>query len=110
MKKKENLPFRDAQPGERMIELKIRFWTNNLADGKGRIRPKHAWSAGVVTMERNQTHNIMSGKPEPFHTLMNLPAVLEKVLVRHGVTLHPSRRMRKLMSTEPINKGSKKIK
>ena len=33
-----------------MIEVKVRFWTNDLADGKDRIRPKHAWGSGVVRM------------------------------------------------------------
>jgi hypothetical protein len=43
---------RKAQQGERMIEVKIRFWTNDIADGKGNIFPKHAWSSGVVRMEK----------------------------------------------------------
>ncbi len=30
---------RDAQQGEKMIELRIRFWTNDLANEKGKIRP-----------------------------------------------------------------------
>ena len=31
---------RDARFGERMIELKVRFWTDGIAEGKGRIRDK----------------------------------------------------------------------
>ena len=86
---------RQAGQGERMIELKVRFWTNDLADGRGRVTPKHAWSSGVVRMERNGTHGISPGNPKPFHSLLDLGAVIERVLVEHGVTLHPSRRMRK---------------
>ena len=85
----------EAQQGERMIEIKIRFWTNNIAEGKGIIRPKHAWAAGVVRIERNESHGITPQKPLPFHTLMDLPAVIEKVLLAQGITLHASKKMKK---------------
>ncbi len=86
---------REAAQGERMIEVKVRFWTNELAEGQGMIRPKHAWSSGVVRMTRNPSHGIVPGAPAPFHSLMDLTAVIEQVLIAHGVTLHPSRTMEK---------------
>ncbi len=89
----------EARHGERMIEVKIRFWTNNLADEKGRVLPKHAWSSGVVRMESNKTHSIVPGAPKPFHSLLDLGAIIERVLIDHGVALHPSRRMRKYTDT-----------
>ena len=89
---------RTADRGERMIEVKLRFWTNNLADGAGRVRPRHAWSGGVVRMESNKTHGIRPKNPKPFHSLLDVGAVIEKVLIQHGIQLHPSRRMRKYMS------------
>ena len=92
---------REAGQGERMLEVKIRFWTNDIAGGKGVVRPKHAWSSGVVRIERNRTHGITPGNPRPFHTLMDLPAVIEKVLIEHGVVLHHSRRMRKYVAAAP---------
>jgi hypothetical protein len=95
------LEDREAHQGERMIEVKIRFWTNDIADGAGVIRPKHAWSSGVVRMERNPSHEIIPQAPLPFHTLMDLPAVIEKVLLNHGVRLHPSRRMAKYFDPDP---------
>ena len=49
----------EAKHGEKMIEVKLRFWTNGLADEDGKVTPKHAWSAGVVRLERNGTHNIV---------------------------------------------------
>jgi hypothetical protein len=49
---------RTAAPGEKMIEIKIRFWINDLADEPGKVRPKHAWCSGVVRMERNNTHGV----------------------------------------------------
>lgn len=86
---------RDAKQGERMIEVKIRFWTNDIGGGKGVVRPKHAWASGVVRVERNKTHGIKPGSPRPFHSLMDLPAVVEKVLIEHGIVLHLNRRMKK---------------
>ena len=38
--------YQDARLGERMIELKVRFWTDGIVEGKGRIKPKHAWTRG----------------------------------------------------------------
>lgn len=78
-----------------MIEVKVRFWTNDLADEKGRVLPRHAWSSGVVRVESNKTHGSFPGSPRPFHSMLDLNAVVERVLIEHGVVLHPSRRMRK---------------
>jgi hypothetical protein len=100
MAKKIDLEEREAQQGKRMIEIRIRFWTNNLAKNTSEIRPKHAWSSGIVRMERNQSHNIISDAPAMFHSLMDLPAVIEKVLVATGVTLHACRRMKKYFEAE----------
>lgn len=90
----------DAAHGEKMIEVKIRFWTNDLSGERGEIVQKHAWTSGVVRMERNQVHGIVPGEPRPFHSLLNVGSVIEKVLIEHGVVLHPSGRMKKYISTE----------
>lgn len=82
------LPSKKAQPNEKMIEVRIRFWTNDIAPTKGEISPKHSWDSGVVHMQSNTSHGIDPKNPKPFHTLMDLPAVIEKVLVAHGVQLH----------------------
>lgn len=87
-----------AEHGERMIEVKLRFWTNSIANGKGTIKPKHAWSGGVVRMESNASHGIKPKNPKPFHSLLDVGAVIEKVLIQHGIQLHPGRRMRKYIS------------
>lgn len=84
-----------AKQGERMIEVKILFWTNDIASGKSMIRPKHAWAGGVVKVERNRAHGIVPQPPRPFHSVMELPAVIEKVLIQQGIVLHRSDRMRK---------------
>src|SRR2546422_8566162 len=88
----------EAKQGEKMIEIKLRFWTNNIADQPNKVVPKNAWTSGVVRMERNKSHGIQPGKPEPFHSLLDVSAIIEKVLIDHGVVLHPSRRMRKYIS------------
>jgi hypothetical protein len=94
----DEVAAQEAKHGERMIEIKVRFWTNDIAEGEGNILPKHAWTSGVVRMERNSSHGIVPDAPMPFHSLMDLSAVMEKVLHRDGVQLHPSRRMKKYLA------------
>jgi hypothetical protein len=91
---------REAKLGEKMIEVKLRFWTNELTAEAGKIQPKHAWASGVVRMEANKSHGIVPLNPKPFHSLLDVGAVIEKVLLEHGIILHPSRRMKKYFSTE----------
>jgi hypothetical protein len=86
-----------AVHGQKMIEVKVRFWTNDLADGAGRIRPKHCRTSGVVRLKRNETHGIKDVKPIPFHSLLDILAAIEKLLIREEIKLHPSRKMRKLL-------------
>lgn len=33
---------REAQHGQKMIEVKLRFWTDEIAESEGNILPKHA--------------------------------------------------------------------
>jgi hypothetical protein len=86
---------REAAWGKRMIEVKVRFWTDKLADGKGTIRPKHAWGAGVVRIERNDAHGIVPIDALPFNSLLEIPAKIEKLLIDQGIQIHPSTRMAK---------------
>lgn len=84
---------REAPRGERMIEVKLRFWTNEIAEGKGRIKPKHAWTTGTVTIERNDAHGILPVRGYHFGSLMEIPSAVEKVLMEHGIQLHLCRKM-----------------
>jgi hypothetical protein len=84
-----------AKHGEKMIEVKVRFWTNKIASGTGMILPKHAWASGVVRMEPNRLHGIVQRRPKHFHSLLDIGATIEKVLVEHEITLHRSREMKK---------------
>ena len=80
--------------GEKMIEVRVRFYTNNLAD-EGYIIPKHGWTNGAVQMDRNDFHKIESGKSFPFNSIMEIPAAIEKALVDQKIALHRVRRMSK---------------
>lgn len=87
-------PGVQASHGEKMIEVKVRFWTNNLA-AKGKVVPRSARVGGVVRMQSNEAHGIKAGRPRPFNSLMEIPAAIERVLIEHGIRLHASRKMRK---------------
>jgi hypothetical protein len=78
----------------KMIELRIKFWTNGIAETPGAIRQRHSWDRGVVEMRRNRRHGINPERPKPFASLMDLPAVIEKVLIAHDIKLHHSNRSR----------------
>lgn len=91
---------KEAQWGNRMIELRVRFWTDGLAEGKGRIRPKHAWGAGVVRMSPNKAHGVTPKNPRPFNSMGDMLAVMERVLTEHSVKLHPHGRTQKLFGAE----------
>ncbi|NUO08896.1 MAG: hypothetical protein HUU08_09515 [Candidatus Brocadia sp.] len=100
MATKDNILSKEAKQGEKMIEVKLRFWTNDIASEPGKVIPKHAWAAGVVRMERNKSHGIEPSAPLPFHSLLDVGAAIEKVLIDHGVVLHSGRKMQKYFSNE----------
>jgi hypothetical protein len=83
-----------------MIQVNILFWTNDIAPTKGRILPKHAWADGIVRVERNSAHGIDGSQEAFFHSLMDLNAKIEKLLLANGIVLHPGRRMSKYVQTK----------
>ena len=91
----ESIQSHEAKSGERMLEVRVRFWTDEIAEGKGQIMPKHAWTSGVVRMARNESHGITPKEPRPFNSLMELPQVIERVLIEHGIKLHRISKMAK---------------
>ncbi len=86
--------------GERMIEVKISFWTDDIATDAGNIVPRHARSSGLVGMEPNESHGIVPESPKPFHSLMDISSALERVLIENGIVLHPSKKMKKYLPEE----------
>lgn len=72
------LPY--AVHGEKMIEVKLRFWTNDIAQDQDSIRPKHARAAGVVRIATNKTHGIVSGETVKFHSLLDIGRAVDSAL------------------------------
>ena len=77
-----------ANRGEKTIEVRVRFWTNDIAETEGHIRPKHCWSYGVVTVPHNGSHGISSGDPRTFNSLMELTFAIEQALIDADVKIH----------------------
>jgi hypothetical protein len=51
----------EAVHGEKLIEVKVGFWTNNIAAEEGKIVPNRAWTSGVVRLKPNPSHGIAPG-------------------------------------------------
>jgi hypothetical protein len=100
MKKVIDVASLEAKHGEKMIEVKLRFWTNDISAESGKVMAKHAWTSGVVRVEKNSSHGIKPGKPRPFHSLLDVGAIIEKVLIEHEIVLHNSKTMKKYMAEE----------
>lgn len=88
---------RPARHGERMIEVRLRFFTDDIAGKKGEIVPKHAWARGMASIERNVVHGITPTDPIPFNSASEIPFTVEKVLLAHGIKLVVSPKMKKYM-------------
>ncbi len=99
MEKRKELDAKDRKWHQKMIEVKVRFWTNDLGNQPEKVRPRHAWTSGVVRVRRNDTHGIMPHHPLPFNSLMELPAIIEKALIEHDIVLHPGNKMKKYLNT-----------
>jgi len=91
----QTLEEREAEYGQKMIEIRVRFWTNDIASAKGKIVPKNAWASGIVRIEKNETHGINPSSAEAFNSMMELTGAIETVLIENGIVLHPSKKMRK---------------
>jgi len=91
---------REAVYGKKMVEVKVRFWTNGIAEGKGKIIPKECWDSGVVRLSSNKSHDIAPQKPIVFNSLMNLTAVIERALISHGIKLHLGNRSQKMYKSK----------
>jgi hypothetical protein len=43
----------EAVHGEKMIEVRVKFWTNGIAEEKDHVLPRHGCDSGMVNIERN---------------------------------------------------------
>jgi hypothetical protein len=95
-----NVEEREAKYRERMIVLKVMFFTNAIAD-EGKIRRRHCSANGMIHAQRNGSHDISPKKKgQPFHSLLEIGPAIERTLKEHGIVLHPSREMGYLSGME----------
>jgi len=96
-----------AHHGDKTIEIRIRLWTDQIAKTKGETVPKNALDSGVVSLPHNEAHGIHASETEKFHSLLQLPAAIEKLLIENGIKLHLSREPQKYYDDPPA-RGRKK--
>lgn len=90
-----------AAHGEKMLELKVLFFTNGIARRRDAVIPGHGMTRGTVRMDRHIAHARGGGRARPFNSLMELPAAIERVLLDHGVTLHARGKMQRYIQARP---------
>ena len=95
----ESIESREAAHGERTIEVRIRFWTNDLAGEKGHIIPKHGWTSGQVLLPSNPSHGITSSEAVMFNSFAELPSKIEELLIANGIKLHLDKAERRYLTT-----------
>jgi hypothetical protein len=88
---------REAVHGKKMIEIRVRFWTDQIAK-EGKIIPKHCWDSGVVRISSNDLHGITSSNPIPFNSLSEILPKIEKLFKNHGIKLHLGSKSRRYYS------------
>jgi hypothetical protein len=93
----DDIASREAQHGQKMIEIKVRFWTDGLAQEQGHVIPKHAWTGGVVHIKANPAHGISEGRPKIFNSLAEIPALIEDTLIEQGIMLRVGKKMEKYL-------------
>lgn len=86
-----------APYGQKTIELRVRFWTDNLAAGRNMVLPRQGWDSGVVHTVANEAHGIEGGNPVTFNSLAELPAAIERLLIKRGIQLHRNQKSRKYL-------------
>ncbi len=79
---------RIARHGQRTVAVQLRFWTDGIAKGKGKIKPRHAWGGGTVRVATNSAHEITPQRQLIFNSVMELPAIIERALVGAGISIH----------------------
>jgi hypothetical protein len=78
----------EAPHGDKTVEITIRFWTDQLADEKGKLLPKHINNSGKIRMSANKTHGIPSEEAMIFDSITELPAKIEELLEHHKIVVH----------------------
>ena len=68
------------------IQFRLNLWTNDLP-----TFPGHAQEAGVLRVEKNETHGI-EGIEKHIHSLEEIPNVIRDMLTSQGITLHKQKK------------------
>lgn len=100
----------EANYGEKMIEFKVRFWTNDIAGTQGHILPKHCWPAGMVYASRNDSHGIKSSRTIPFNSLDEVQNAIEQAMTDVGIKVHENKgRVNKKKRVLGLHPGSMRM-
>ncbi len=59
----KSIKEKEVDHEERMIEVRLSFWTDGIAVKEGNIVPKHARSSGLMRVEPNGAHEIVPESP-----------------------------------------------
>jgi hypothetical protein len=76
----------------KMIQVRVNFLTNDLP-------PKHGWTKGFITIAAGAGIH-PTNNPLIFRSLMDIPSVIEDILMKNEVKLHPSDKMKKYIANE----------
>ena len=88
--------------GKKMIEIKVRFWTDGIAEVEGNIVPKHCWDSGVVRASRNDSHEITSYEPIHFDSLPEILPKIEEVLKQSNIKIHHGRKSKHYITANEL--------
>lgn len=86
----EIMTERKVPYGERTIEVRLRFWTNDIASMEGHVVPKHCWDSGFAILVENEGHGLEPGK-RAFRSIAGIGSAVEALLEKGGVTVHHGR-------------------
>jgi hypothetical protein len=92
---------RAAKHGQKMLEVRVRFWTDDIAKKKGEVIPKHAWGSGMINIDRNEAHGLTPERWLAFNSMAEIASVIEKCILENGVKIISSRKMKKYAPGEP---------
>ncbi len=81
-----------------MIEVTIRFWTNNISKKKGHVVKREAWDSGTVYLHENPSHGIPATAALQFRSLLDLGTKIETLLIKENIKLHRGTRSRKYVT------------
>jgi hypothetical protein len=89
---------RETKAENKMIQIKVYLWTDQLAPKKGAILPKHAWEGGWVFLPANKLHGIRANRKKAFHRFSELLDTVGDILRQNGINIHEAPPRRKTAS------------